>query len=321
MLDICTMSESHLEDAATLVARRYRALRATLPLLPARYESAEPIAAMLRDVVANNEGVVAVCGGRLVGFLNGFALNAFMNRQAAYSPDWANGAELDQSGRIYQDLYAQLARRWVADGRVLHAVGVLAHDRKGIEQWRWSGFGHINMDCVRGLEPLPGDAPGAVVRLAGAADAAAVAALSHALEDHIAAPPIFFLHKLKQDKAWLDQPGNLAWLAFEDEQPVGYLALEPGDQAECQLLQDPGTVNICGAFVRPESRGRGLATALMNHALTWAAVGGYARCAVDFETTNPLAARYWPRWFQPVTCSLLRWVDERAAPLPQQGGS
>ncbi|MGC9520832.1 MAG: GNAT family N-acetyltransferase [Anaerolineae bacterium] len=54
-----------------------------------------------------------------------------------------------------------------------------------------------------------------------------------------------------------------------------------------------------------------VATALLSHALAWAREAGYRRCAVDFETTNPLARRFWLRHFTPVTYSLGRHVDRR----------
>jgi hypothetical protein len=47
---------------------------------------------------------------------------------------------------------------------------------------------------------------------------------------------------------------------------------------------------------------------LLSVALEWASQQGYARCAVDFEVTNPPARRFWLRWFEPVVISLLRVV-------------
>jgi hypothetical protein len=50
---------------------------------------------------------------------------------------------------------------------------------------------------------------------------------------------------------------------------------------------------------------------LLNGSLEWARAEGYERCAVDFEPMNSLAARFWPKYFQPVCYSLMRKVDER----------
>jgi len=74
------------------------------------------------------------------------------------------------------------------------------------------------------------------------------------------------------------------------------------------------TIAITGAFVRAEQRGRGLAAALLRAALEDHRARGFHRCAVDFESFNPEAAAFWPRYFQPVCYSLMR-IPERALPF------
>jgi GNAT superfamily N-acetyltransferase len=88
--------------------------------------------------------------------------------------------------------------------------------------------------------------------------------------------------------------------------------LEPGEACECALLSDTKTVNISGAFTIEAARGRGVAALLLDHALAWARARGCERCSVDFETMNTLAARFWMRWFEPVSFSLVRSLDERS---------
>jgi GNAT superfamily N-acetyltransferase len=67
------------------------------------------------------------------------------------------------------------------------------------------------------------------------------------------------------------------------------------------------------AFTKASARSKGVATALLNRSLEWARSQGYERCAVDFETMNFLASRFWLKWFEPVCYSLVRCVDERLA--------
>jgi len=77
-----------------------------------------------------------------------------MGKRTAYSPEWANGAGLDESRRVYEEMYRHLSARWVADGCFLHAVTLLGHDRQGIEGWHWLGFGLVAVDGVRELTPV-----------------------------------------------------------------------------------------------------------------------------------------------------------------------
>ena len=89
------------------------------------------------------------------------------------------------------------------------------------------------------------------------------------------------------------------------------MALEPGNQRACLVIQDEKTISITSAFTSEAARGAGIATALLNRSLEWARTEGYERCAVDFEPMNSLAARFWPKYFRPVCYSLMRKVDER----------
>ncbi len=69
--------------------------------------------------------------------------------------------------------------------------------------------------------------------------------------------------------------------------------------------------HIYGAFTREPARRAGIATVLLAHALDFARVCGYRRCAVLFEPMNPLGSRFWLRYFQPVCYSFLRNIDDR----------
>ena len=310
-LQIVSLEEKHLEDAAELVTMRYHSLRSRLPALPARCEQPQAILELLRDLPVEAGGVAAVRGNRLVGFLTGMALPEFMGQRSVYSPDWANGVAPDQSRRITEEMYTRLSDRWVADGCYAHFVSVMAHDRQDVEAWNWLGFGLVNVDGVRPLTSIRAGSAGVEVRQATAQDARELCELGRALERHVAVAPTFWLHELEDFGERLNNPGNMAWLAHEAGKTVGFIALEPGEECDCALLRDEKTTHISGAFTVEAARGRGVAAALLDQALTWARAQGYARCAVDFESANSLATRFWMRWFEPVSFSLERRIDER----------
>jgi GNAT superfamily N-acetyltransferase len=310
-IEIVSLQESHLEQAAELVAGRYQALRGRLPVLPLRYEGADAILPLLRDLASDAEGVVALRDGRLAGFMMGLVIPEFMGWRSAWSPEWAHGAALDESRRIYEEMYTQLSDRWISDGCYTHLVSAMAHDRQGLVAWNWLGFGLVNVDGVRPLTLVEGGNVNAEVRQATSQEAQELTNLGRALERHMVTAPTFWLHELQDFGEWVSEPGNAAWLAYEAGQAVGFIALEPGSNCDCLLLRDDKTINICGAFTREVARNQGVATALLNLALAWAQAQGYARCAVDFESMNTLAARFWTRWFEPVSYSQMRRIDER----------
>ena len=308
---VVPLQDRHLEDAAALVSARYRVMRRQIPLLPPCYEDVATLLPMLRDLAGQAPGVVALQGDRLVGLLTGFVIPGFLGKRSMYSPEWANGAELWGSRRIYEEMYGGLAAEWVADGCFTHVVSLLGHDQEGIAGWQWLGFGLAAIDGLRRVEPT--EAPGAEVeiRRAGIEDIQEATALDEALNQHMAASPIFWMHDREDYSRWLQEPKNALWLAYDGGQVVGCIGLEPGHQGGCQIAQDDKTVSIMSAFTKKHARNRGIATALLNRALKWAQAEGYERCAADWEPMNVPAARFWPRHFQLVCYSLMRYIDER----------
>ncbi len=308
-LEIVALQQEHLEDAAALVSGRYKALRRQVPLLPPRYEDIATLLPMLRDVTRQGPGVVAMRGSRLVGFLTGSVIPDFLGKRSMYSPEWANGAELQQSRHIYEQMYGRLAAEWVADGCFTHVVSMLGHDQEGIAGWQWLGFGLAAIDGLRRVEPTEAAGAEVEIRRAGIGDIKEATALDEAMNQHLAAAPVFWMHEPEDYGRWLREPKNALWLAYDGGQVVGCMGLEPGHQGGCQITQDEKTVSIMSAFVQEHARGKGIATALLNRSLEWARAEGYERCAADWESMNVPAARFWPRHFELVCYSLIRSIS------------
>jgi GNAT superfamily N-acetyltransferase len=230
-----------------------------------------------------------------------------------FSPEWANGALLPDSRSIYEQMYACLAPQWLARGASTHLVSVMAHDRAGIDAWQWLGFAYVAVDGVRSLGPISQRAPEVQIFRARREHVDEVMPLTRALEQHLAATPTYLVGVAPEDRselgAWLADLNNAVWLARRDRQVLSFLRIGPSSGDACAIIQDEATASITGAFTVPAARGIGVATALLNHALGWARGEGYARCAVDFEPMNTLAARFWMRHFDPVCYALTRDID------------
>jgi len=311
-ITIANLRETHLKDAAALVCARYAALRAQGPPLPARYEKADVILDLLHSLGSGKPGVVALRDGRLVGFLTGMVLPRFQGKRATYSPEWANGALLSESRRIYDAMYAHVAARWAADGCGTHVVTNLANNREAVTGWHWLGFGLVGADAVRDLSPIRSAGQEVDMQRAGVDDVERVVPLMEALRQHLASAPVFWASEPRHDyRGWLESPQNALWLAVADGQAVGAMGVTPANPQACTIIRDPGTCSIVSTYVREKARGQGIATALLDRSLRWAHDQGYERCAVDFESANVPAARFWLRWFQPVCLTVMRRIDER----------
>jgi GNAT superfamily N-acetyltransferase len=271
---------------------------------------------LLHDLAGRAPGVAALQGPRLAGFLLGFVIPVFRGKRAIFSPEWANAAGLDNR-RVYEEMYACLAERWVANGCFVHLVSSFANDHEAIAGWPWLGFGMIAADAVRDLNPVSGPVADIDVRRAGLEDVEPAMVLSEALQRYMAEAPTFLAYNEKFDRAfhkdWLAEPANALWLAWDGDEAVACLGHGAANPDACDIIHDHKTTSITRAFTKEGVRGGGIATALLNRALEWARTEGYERCAVDFEPMNILAARFWPRHFAPVCYAFVRQVDERIA--------
>lgn len=312
-MEITDFTEKHLADAAALVAARYRALRQQMPLAPARYENVDVLCPLLERLTSAAPGVVALHNGRLVGFLAAW-LSQWRGYNTTYSPEWGNGADLDQAGRIYQAMYISLAARWIAEKHFVHTLTVLAHDRLGIEGWQWLGFGYFVIDAIRSLAPARGTPTDVEIRRASLADLDAAVCLERGLWRYLASAPTFLVQededRVETMRSWLGDTDKALWLAHRAGQPLAYMRFEGGNEDACTVIRDEGTASITGAFTVESARGDGIATALLNRGLVWAQDAGYVRCSVDFEAMNVLGTRFWLRHFQPICYSLYRHVNE-----------
>jgi GNAT superfamily N-acetyltransferase len=327
-LEILPLAEKHLEDAAGLVCARYRALRGTLPLMPARFENLDAILPRLCDLAGQAPGAAAIQGSNLAGFLVAYQFPDFRGKRSTYSPEWANGTLLAGSRRIYETLYTGLAAQWVDAGYNTHLLSTMASDQDGIEVWRWLGFGLLATDGVRNLEPVPAEVPGRAasvdLRRAGPDDTQQVTALIEALRQHMAASPTF-LHQedsvgTEENAEYLADPAHALWLAYQGAEAVACMGQGPANPRASDLISDRGTTSIISAYTRENARGAGIATALLNQVLAWAREEGYERCAVDWEPMNVLATRFWTRYFHPVSYAMIRHIDERLAPTTATEG-
>jgi GNAT superfamily N-acetyltransferase len=312
-LRIVSLRDQHQEEAANLVATRHRREHDQVPVLPGRFDDAAAVLPPLRRLADRSPGVVAVEGDRLVGILVGMVLPEFKGMRSIYVPEWSHTATGDRRRRVYEEMYAQLAAQWAADGCLLHAITVLAHDREAFDGWNWLGFGMLVVDAVRDLTPVEAEPSDVDVWRADAEDVETAMAFDRALSDYLAQPPTFLLGGEPMDRAehvaWLEDSDRALWVASRNGEPVAVIGLEPSNPTAAATPQDDETVSVTRAFTQPSMRGRDIGTVLLARAIEWARAAGYVRCAVDFESANVLGSRFWLRHFEPVCYSLMRVIE------------
>ena len=314
-MKIIPLREVHLEEAASLVSHRYQRLCERVPRLPTRYSEIDILLPLLKNILASSgTGVAAVRENRMVGFLTSWQMPSFRGKRSVYSPEWANAADLEDSARIYEAMYSQLAAGWVADKYTAHYISLFPNDTDALRALHWLGFGMFAIDALRGLEAIPGDQANIRIQRAEAKDIEQVVELHEDLRQYMKSAPVFFLsdpHDRSYYQEWLQSPDKVVWLAYWKEEPVAMMRLGPADEDVCTIIVDEKTTSIYSAFTKEETRREGVASALLDRALQSARDSGYVRCAVPFEPMNLLGTRFWLKYFDPVCFSVLRTIDER----------
>lgn len=307
------MASADAAAAAEMASTRAALARARCPLLPERWTDSAPYVPLLERIAHRGAGMVAFDAGRVVGYLAAWPAEGRGERWT-YAPEWAWSSLADGSAgeRLLQDLYAAAAERWVADGRRTHYLAVFAGD-PGEAAFRWLGFGRSTMDGLRDLTPVPlRGGSGVEVRRAAIGDAPTIAELEDGLRAHLASSPVFFAlgppRSREEHERRLADPAVGTLLAETGGSAIGYLRIGPASDDAATVIRDPLTASITGAYTRPDRRRDGVATALLAAAVDWARERGHVRVAVDFETANLLASRFWSREFTPITFSLCRRI-------------
>ena len=315
MYDIIPLHEDHLQDALRLVSKRYMQLYKNVPDLPSKYTMSKTFLPLLQNLFhASGAGVAAFHQNRLVGFLTGWLMSSFRGKRSVYSPEWGNGAELSDSGKIYQEMYSFLSAEWVSRRYIAHYISLFPNDKQAINAWYWMGFGMISVDAIRGLDPIEEEPGKYQIRAAEPQELDQVIQLQENLRSYMWEAPIFLITAEKDRdyyEAWLSDPQKVIWLAWARERPVAFMRLGPADEDVCTVIQDEGTTSIYAAFTKERFRNSGLGASLLNHALNEARNAGYKRCAVCFEPMNLLGTRFWLKYFQPVCYSVVRYIDWR----------
>jgi GNAT superfamily N-acetyltransferase len=308
---VVPFTAAHVLPAAELVAEGVARLRRRVPALPAAWESSVAVARALAGLAERGAGLMALDDDEAVAFQLSLALDGRGGRWS-FTPDIAHAAPPDPAARLRSRLYAGLAEGWVRSACAEHVVAVLADDLVTLDAYARLGFGWYVVDLVADLRPImAAPLPGGVsIRRAGPPDAPALMDLDAVLRRHLEASPVFLRlagqQPLEVHRRRLEDPATATFLAERDGAPVAFLRIGPSATDVSMIVRDQGTASVTGACTRPEIRGLDVGSHLLGAAVDWAVAEGYARWAVDHESANPEATRFWLRHATPVVISMSR---------------
>jgi ribosomal protein S18 acetylase RimI-like enzyme len=322
-MQILPLSNDDIPEAAALFNQNYREQCQITPGLSGAMLEATRTEQLLANMSNGARALAALDKGQVAGYISWFLVEQFRGteRKGAYVPEWGHCVRAGDKKAIYQELYRAAGECWSVAGCQVHAISILAHDQAAESAWYWNGFGLTVVDAIRAMQPL-GQAFDCrlTIRKATMADAEALSNIDAEHWRHYSGSPIFMAPPVGKDASanvvFLEKPKNSVWLAEEcntaassiaqDREIAGFMRFEGYDFDSVASLMGEDRVILTGAYVRPAHRGRRIAPALLDAALRDYQSRGLNYCVVTFESFNPEAASFWPRYFEPVCHSLLR---------------
>jgi GNAT superfamily N-acetyltransferase len=324
MLTVSPFEAQHVSPAAYLFTDAYGRLLSDNRFLPPQFGHVAEIEPMLGKISADQHGAVAYVDGQFAGYLIGYSsIPGFFGRgPGVFVPVWGHGVAVPhETDDVFSALYAEMSAQWVECGCHTHAISIFADDSRDLQELLFQfGFGMQVIDGIRSLDPVAAhdsDSAGGSaedIRPASAEDVAAIRELDGKLGDHLRSAPIFLDTHPEPDDDLAQQfmgEGVRTYLAWRDGVAVGGIrgVLNAGPGSE--LFNVDGTLGVNFAYTDERARSAGVASKLLNELLQWGRTQGMVRCAVDFESANLLARRFWLGHFQPICYSVVRKVDDR----------
>jgi GNAT superfamily N-acetyltransferase len=314
-LALVQFQPAHVAAAASLVAGRVRELRAG-PGLPEAWTDAAAVAGSSAACRARLRGRSVPRGAP--GRVQAAMLLDGRGGRWAWTPDVGHAVDDASGERVLEALYARLAGPGCATAVPSTSSRCSPTTTRARPAWRLGSAAVA--DLVRDLAPVRLDgarvpsvrAPARRTRPRSSPSTRACgASRPRRLPGHGPA------RSAEVQRRILDDPGTATFLAEDDEDDEGaegavaFLRIGPPSEDVALIVRDAGTASITAAFTLEARRGEGVATALLAAAVDWARAAGHARCAVDHETANREAARFWSRQFTTVAVSMARRLPPR----------
>lgn len=314
-IEIIPFVKSHVEDALSLFNQSYEKERLFVSILPPSQDYSSIIRSKLEKLAEIGLGFSAYHQRQLIGYIAGVPVSDFFGTQPGiFVPNFGHAVNAEYQNQVVIKLYEKAASFWVSKGLTSHAISLFTHDANLLQTWFWLGFG---LRCVDALRPTQTHSQQNSIYTIQKADNHHLETLKDLHHDHhlyYRSAPMFMLNEeenaLEDLQNWIAAENHHLFVASNQKgETVGYMRIEP--YGESIQSRHPSMMNITGAFVRTDERGKGCAKALLNAILEWLREHGYLLCGVDYESINPMAMEFWGRHFSAYAYSLTRRIDER----------
>lgn len=309
------LNEKYLEDAVKLAQEQYNMEQKHIEAL---YEKdyKDVLTALLKEIFENKRGLVAIERGKLLGYLGfwGARNNHFGNVKGSFSPLFANAYSGENRDKIASLLFQHVSEEMIKEEILSYAICLYGHDSEVMASLTMNGFGIRCSDAIRNVDkPLN-------IQINTEysyeemhySEAGCLLSLSNSLVRHLRMSPTYFPNEeLSEEsfKAVCCTRQSRFFVVRDKSEIIGYMEIMK--TGETFITEEPDYLHICGAYLKENYRGNNILQSLLAFVLETLKNDGIKRLGVDCETINPTALRFWGKYFDNYTYSLVRRIDER----------
>jgi GNAT superfamily N-acetyltransferase len=305
-------SVKDIPDAVDLFLQSYKREKDRNRMLPETIVTDPQLIITSLNSHVQNPGVAAFSNNRLIGYmLTGNSFH-FKNQNAAMVPEYGHSVIHENRQELYKLMYMRLSSRWIQQNIHLHIVGHFTHDKVLTDTLFQLGFGAIISEKLRDLSPVVSD-PNIVIQVE--MNPQKITELEQELRCYARTAPIFIDKNtdpevIKSDLTNQMKNGDMFLVCYVNDIPVGYFCIGTSTKnGEGFLLQDTNTAQVKSAFITSSFRRKGIGTALLNEAVTWARNNGFDRLFVEHETANYSGSKFWEKYFTSYLYFAIRYIN------------
>jgi ribosomal protein S18 acetylase RimI-like enzyme len=309
------LNGKYLEDAVKLAQADYNREQRQIEALYYK-DYKDILTSSLNDMFKSNYGAVAVENGKLLGYLSfwGGWSGHFGNVKGSFSPLFANSFSGENRGKTASLLFQYVSEEMVKEEILSFAICTYSHDAEVMASLTMNGFGIRCSDAIRSVEkPLNIQInTGYSYEEMHYSTAECLLPLKNSLVRHLRNSPTYFPNDEFTKESFIamcNRRQSRFFVAKNKSEIIGYMEIMK--EGENFITDEPDMLNICGAYLKENYRGKSILQSLLSFVLKTMNNEGIKRVGVDCETINPTALRFWGKYFDSYTYSFIRRIDER----------
>lgn len=315
MLEIISMKKDHISFALAIWHDQFMKYCGNGSFPDFWSGGEEVVSSYLLHQIEKGNALVAEKDNQLVGFIAWMYFD-FHNEATAFCPIVGHSSLIDGEESIYRALYTAASQKWVLANKFNHLWSTYFDDTLLKDMLYDIGFGSYVIDaCQKVTSNMIQSACQYRVTKATINDADILLRFANETEKHYYSAPIF----LKRDLFSGDEILNIiinehAFLAWDENKLIGVMSFgtNQGFHFERLTSTQSGYVEGIGGYIKSEYRGQGIGSKLLQEMFNYCNETNKPFVHVSFESANPYAIKFWPKYFKPVIRSVRRTINKDA---------